>query len=189
MSTLGIAKPGIAVSTAYSCVALIAFGGILAETIILYPNVFHDPPGSLDLAVRFFSQTGPADFFPPMGALTVVLGLVALVAVRRDRVARRWVAASVTVLLLGEFAFSALYFWPRNTIMFDEGIAVHSADTLRRVAAEFENGHRIRLAMSAVTATLAFGALHRVLTIPAPFETDGKSSTRSVRIPPTTSER
>lgn len=189
MTTLPAVNPRIALSAAYSCVALIAFGGILAETIILYPNVFHDPPGSLDQAVRFFSQTGPADFFPPMGALTVGLGLAALVAVRRDRVARRWITASVTVLLLGEFAFSALYFWPRNTIMFDEGIAVHSAETLRRVAVEFETGHLVRLAMSGVTAALAFGGLYRVLTSAAPAGIGKPATGGGVRIARPTAER
>ncbi|AOD22368.1 DUF1772 domain-containing protein [Rhodococcus sp. p52] len=177
------------VSAAYSWVALIAFGGVLAETIILYPNIFHAPPDSLDLAVRFFSQTGPADFFPPMGALTVALGLAALIVVRRDRAARRWVLASLTVLLLGEFAFSALYFWPRNTIMFDEGIAVHSAETLRRVATEFVTGHRVRLAMSALTATLAFGALRRVLISSALARAAREQAAHDVRMPPAPSAR
>ncbi|NLU62090.1 DUF1772 domain-containing protein [Rhodococcus sp. HNM0563] len=153
-----------AITVAYSWVTLIAFGGILAETIILYPNIFHDPPASLELSVEFFSQTGPSDFFPPLGAITVALSMVTLFLLRRHSEARPWAAASLATLVVGEFAFSALYFWPRNTIMFDEGPALHSAETLRRTAFEFEMGHWVRLAMSAVTATLAFVALFRVLT-------------------------
>lgn len=46
---------------------MVAFGGILVETIVIYPNVFHDPPESLARAVEFFEVTGPADLFPLMG--------------------------------------------------------------------------------------------------------------------------
>ncbi|SFO75897.1 regulatory protein, luxR family [Saccharopolyspora antimicrobica] len=40
-------RAGFIVSTAYLWIAVVAFGGILAETIIIYPNVFHDVPASL----------------------------------------------------------------------------------------------------------------------------------------------
>ncbi|MBF6209505.1 DUF1772 domain-containing protein [Nocardia puris] len=139
----------------YVWIAMVAFGGIAVETIVIYPNVFHDVPASLAEASAFFEITGPADFFPPMGAATVLAAVVSTVLVWRTP-ARWWVAGSLGTLVLGEFLFSVLYFWPRNEIMFDEGAAVHSTETLRRTATEFETGHWGRLAMSAVTATLAF---------------------------------
>lgn len=167
-------SPRTAVIVAYSWVTLIAFGGILTETIIIYPNVFHDPPASLDLTREFMSQAGPADLFPPLGALTVALAVASVFVLRRDKKPRPWAAASLISLVFGEFAFSALYFWPRNTIMFDEGAAVHSVEVLRQTAIEFENGHWVRLAMGGVTAVLAFVALYKVLTartsVPAPAE-------------------
>lgn len=156
--------PRTAVTVAYSWITIIAFGGILTETVILYPNVFHDPPASLDLTVEFLSETGPSDLFPPLGALTVALAVAAVFVLRRNKKARLWAGASLISLIFGEFAFSALYFWPRNTIMFDEGPAVHSTEVLRQTAVEFETGHWVRLAMSAVTAVLAFVALYKVLT-------------------------
>lgn len=146
--SLGV--PGV-----YVWLAMVAFGGIAVETIIIYPNVFRDVPASLTEASDFFEITGPADFFPPMGAVTVLAALASTALTWRTP-ARWWVAGSLCTLALGEFLFSVLYFWPRNEIMFDEGAAVHSTEVLRRTATEFETGHWGRLAMSAVTATLAF---------------------------------
>jgi hypothetical protein len=144
-----------AVSMAYVWIAMVAFGGVLVETIIVYPNVFHDVPASLAESMEFFVVTGPADFFPPMGAATVVAAVGTLSVLWRYRRARPWIGASLVSLVLGEFLFSMLYFWPRNDIMFEEGIAVHSVEVLRQAALEFETGHWLRLAMSGVTAALA----------------------------------
>jgi hypothetical protein len=148
-------------SATYVWIAMVAFGGILVETVVIYPNVFHDPPASLTGSVEFFTVTGPADLFPPMGAATVVAAGVTLVLLWRSRPARWWIGASLVTLVLGEFLFSVLFFWPRNEIMFDEGPAVHSVEFLRRTATEFETGHWVRLAMSGVTATLAFAGFLR----------------------------
>jgi hypothetical protein len=48
----------LAVPGAYVWTAMVAFGGIAVETIVIYPNVFHDPPASLAGAVDFFTVTG-----------------------------------------------------------------------------------------------------------------------------------
>ncbi|MFD0802556.1 anthrone oxygenase family protein, partial [Streptomonospora algeriensis] len=117
---------------------------------------------SLAEAVDFFSVTGPADLFPPLGAATVVAAVAATALSWPDRDVRLWLGASLLTLVLGEFLFSMLYFWPRNDIMFEEGTAVHSTEFLRRTAVEFETGHWGRLAMSGVTATLAFTGLLRL---------------------------
>jgi len=159
----------LAASAIYAWIAVVAFGGILVETVVIYPNVFHDAPASLAQSMEFFVVTGPADLFPPMGALTVVAATCTLVLLRRYPHARWWIAASLASLVLGEFLFSALYFWPRNDIMFTEGLAVHSAEFLRQTAVEFETGHWLRLAMSGVTAALAFTGLlrlHRSVLVP-----------------------
>lgn len=169
------------ISAAYVWVAMVAFGGILVETVVIYPNVFHDVPGSLSESMEFFTITGPADLFPPLGAATVVAAVATVVLLWPDRRARVWVGASLVSLVLGEFLFSALFFWPRNDIMFEEGAAVHSVDVLRQAAFEFETGHWVRLAMSAVTAVLAFvGFLcfHRGAVLAAATRTPRGSSDR-----------
>ncbi|MER6827544.1 hypothetical protein ABT352_16305 [Streptosporangium sp. NPDC000563] len=153
----------LAVLTAYVWIAMVAFGGIAVETIVIYPNVFHDVPASLAESVEFFVVSGPADFFPPMGAVTVIASVATLILVWPIRDTRLWAGGSLLSLLLGEFLFSVLYFWPRNDIMFEQGAAVHSVEVLRQTAFEFETGHWGRLGMSAVTATLAFAGLWRLL--------------------------
>lgn len=164
------------VSAIYVWIAMVGFGRILVETVVIYPNVFHDAPASLVEATEFFVVTGPADLFPPLGAFTVVLAVCTLALLWRYRAARWWIAASLASLVFGEFLFSALYFWPRNEILFEQGLAVHPVEFLRQTAVEFETGHWFRLAMSGVTATLAFAGFlrfHRVLAA-----TDGPVSPR-----------
>lgn len=141
--------------------ALLSFGGVAAETVMLYPNIFADPPASLDRAREFLVAGGPSDYFPPLGAAVVLLGLVAVVATWRDPRVRWWVGAAVAVFVAAEFVFSALFFWPRNEIMFVDPPGTHTTEYLRQVAAEFVAGHRVRLAGGAVTAGLAFTALLR----------------------------
>ncbi|GAA4910702.1 uncharacterized protein DUF1772 [Stackebrandtia albiflava] len=151
-------RAGFTAPAVFTWVAMLGFGGIAVETIVIYPNVFHDAPASLTLATEFFSVTGPADFFPPMGAATIVACLVALVAAWRVAPARYWLLAALGSLVVGEFLFSMVYFWPRNDIMFEEGIAVHTAAFLQATADEFQTGHWFRLAMSGFTATAGFVA-------------------------------
>ncbi|WP_346277172.1 hypothetical protein [Pseudonocardia sp.] len=55
------------VATGFVWVAMVTFGAVLVETLLIYPNVFPDVPGSLDGAMAFFTVTGPADVFPPLG--------------------------------------------------------------------------------------------------------------------------
>ena len=152
-------KVAFLVAFCYAWAAMFGFGGIAVETIVIYPNVFHDVPASLVGAVDFFTVTGPADFFPPMGAATALAGLATCLITLPDRSARRWTFASLGTLIVGEFLFSMLYFWPRNDIMFEEGPAVHSVDVLRQTAIEFETGHWGRMLMSALTATFALLAV------------------------------
>ncbi|MEU4830312.1 hypothetical protein [Streptosporangium sp. NPDC023615] len=70
--------------------------------------------------------------------------------------------AAMVVFVCTEFVFSALFFWPRNTIMFVDPVGTHSADHLRTVAAEFEAGHWVRVVGGVVTSALAFTGLLRL---------------------------
>jgi hypothetical protein len=142
---------------------LISFGGIAAETVILYPNIFDDAPASLERAREFLVFSGPNDYYPPLGAVTVLTLLAATVLSWREPRLRWWVAAAAAVFVVCEFLFSAAFFWPRNEIMFVDPLGLHSPAYLRQVAAEFVAGHRVRLVGSAVTAGLVFTALWRRL--------------------------
>lgn len=140
---------------------VLSFGGVAAETVILYPNIFEDPPASLERAREFMVYGAPSDYYPPLGAAVALSSVTATVLTWRDRRLRWWVAAATLTFLACEFLFSAVFFWPRNEIMFVDPLGSHSAAYLREVAGEFVAGHRVRLAGGAVTSALAFTAFVR----------------------------
>jgi hypothetical protein len=144
------------VVTAYLWVMMVLFGAIVLETFMIYPNVFAAPPESLELAMDFMSVSGPSDFFPPLGFLSWVLGAGALVLSWRVDEARWWILFSLAMILC-EGVASMLFFWPRNEIMFVEGLEVHSAEYLKQVAREFETWHwRSRMGFNTAAAVGAF---------------------------------
>lgn len=141
--------------------AMISFGAILAETVILYPNIFRDPPSSLVLAREFMVAAGPRDFFAPVGMTTVLTAVAASVLTWRISSVRWWIVGAAITFICCDFVFSVVFFWPRNTIMFVDPVGTHPAEYLRLVAAQFEAGHWGRVAGSAATAALSFVGLLR----------------------------
>jgi hypothetical protein len=142
--------------TAYLWVMMVLFGAIVLETFMVYPNIFADPPESLELTMDFLSVSGPSDFFPPLGFATWAFGAAALVLSWPVKAARWWIAFSL-LMMVCEGVASMLYFWPRNEIMFVEGPEVHSAEYLKQVAREFETWHwRSRMGFNALAAASAF---------------------------------
>jgi hypothetical protein len=83
------------VIVAYLWVLMILLGAILLETFMVYPNIFHDPPRSLELGLEFMSGRAPSDFFPPLGFLSWVTGAGALVLSWRVKSARWWILFSL----------------------------------------------------------------------------------------------
>ena len=140
---------------AYLWVMMILLGAIVMETFMVYPNVFHDPPRSLELGLQFMSVRAPSDFFPPLGFLSWVTGLGALILGWRVKSARYWILLSV-LMIVCEGLFSMAFFWPRNEIMFIEGTAVHSAEFLRQVAREFQTLHWARVAFNVAASASIF---------------------------------
>jgi hypothetical protein len=171
----------------YLWTMMILLGAIVLETFMIYPNVFQNPPASLELAMAFMSERGPSDFFPPLGFLSWVGGLGALILGWRIAPARWWIALSV-LMIVAEGIVSMLFMWPRNEIMFVEGLAVHSAETLRQTAAEFQMLHWSRLALNAVSAVAIFVGFvavyrQRVLAEAAEAATRETSADRQQRTP------
>lgn len=152
--------------------AMLSFGGVAAETVMLYPNIFGDPPASLDRAREFLVAGGPSDYFPPLGAAVVVSCLAAIVLTWRDPRLRWWILGAAAVFIACDFVFSVLFFWPRNEVMFIDPVGTHTPEYLRQVAGEFVAGHWVRLTGGAVTAVLTFTALLRWVraSVPAPAE-------------------
>ena len=139
----------------YLWIMMILLGSIVMETFLIYPNVFYDPPRSFEVALAFMQVRTPSDFFPPLGFLSWVTGTGAIAASWPTRTARYWIVASVAMIVC-EGVFSMVFFWPRNTIMFVEGPAVHTTEVLRQTAREFQSLHWGRVAFNAASAGFIF---------------------------------
>ncbi|HEU4323886.1 MAG TPA: DUF1772 domain-containing protein [Roseiflexaceae bacterium] len=140
---------------AYLWIMMILLGSIVLETFMIYPNIFYNPPESLGTALEFMAISAPNDFFPPLGFLSWVTGAGALALGWRVPAARWWIAGSL-LMIVGEGLLSMAFLWPRNTIMFIEGPAVHSAASLRQTAQEFQALHWGRVAFNAIGSACIF---------------------------------
>lgn len=145
----------LAFALTYMWVMMILLGSIVLETFIVYPNIFYDAPRSLETAMEFMAVRTPGDFFPPLGFLSWLTGIGALVFAWRVKPARYWILGSL-VMIVCEGLFSMALFWPRNTIMFTEGTEVHSAAYIRQVAQEFQTLHWSRLAFNVAASISIF---------------------------------
>ena len=150
-------RAALTVVGAYVWLMMILLGSIMLETFMVYPNIFYDPPASLTTALSFMKVRAPSDFYPPLGFLSWVLGAASTIAVWRTPPARRWMLVSLS-MIVSEGLLSMAFLWPRNTIMFIEGPAVHSPEVLRQVAFEFERLHWLRVACNAVASGAAFAS-------------------------------
>lgn len=146
---------GFTVMLVYLWTLMILLGAIVLETFMVYPNIFHNPPESLSRGLEFMSVSAPNDFFPPLGFLSWVTGAAATILAWRVPSARWWIVGSL-LMLIGEGVASMLLFWPRNTIMFVEGDAVHSAEFLIQTAREFQQMHWLRVIFNALGSAFAF---------------------------------
>ena len=160
------------VAAVYVWVMMILLGAIVMETFMVYPNIFHDPPRSLELALAFMSVRAPKHFFPPLGFLCWVTGAGAVILSWRVKSARYWIVFSL-LMIVAEGLVSMAFMWPRNRIMFIEGTAVHSAAFLRQTAREFQMLHWSRVAFNlagSAAAFVGFLQLHRdrIMSSPLP---------------------
>jgi len=158
----------------YLWVMMILLGSIVLETFMVYPNIFHDAPRSLETTIEFMVVRTPGDFFPPLGFLSWLTGTGALILAWRVKSARYWILGSL-IMIVCEGLFSMAFFWPRNTIMFTEGTEVHSAAYIRQVTHEFQTLHWSRLAFNAAgSASMFVGFLklyrHRIVPQGTPRE-------------------
>lgn len=141
----------------YLWVMMILLGSIMLETFMVYPNIFHDPPDSFATALEFMKVRAPHDFYPPLGLFSWVTGAASLIAGWKVRPARYWILVSLA-MIVGEGLVSMAFFWPRNTIMFIEGPAVHSAEVLRRTALGFQRLHWLRVGFNVIGSAAMFTA-------------------------------
>ena len=62
---------------------MIFFGAFVFDTLIVYPNTFHDVP-ALSRAMAFATVRGPGDFFPPLGFASWITGIDSLMLAREE---------------------------------------------------------------------------------------------------------
>jgi hypothetical protein len=159
----------------YLWAMMIMFGAIVLETLMVYPNIFRNAPESLAYASGFFTEASPATFFRPLGMASWVVGIAAVILSWPVSNVRRWMVLSLLCIVADGVA-SMLFFWPRNTMMFIEGTAVHSPEVLRQTAEQFEQLHWLRVAFNAASAVFAFigfVALDRLRAAQAARSTSG----------------
>ncbi|WP_067864582.1 hypothetical protein [Nocardia shimofusensis] len=142
---------GYAVFASFACAVTVT------ETILFYPNVFHDVPHSLELTEQFMSAVGVGDVLRPMGAVLTLVALAAAAVAVRSRLARGWIAASAASLITGQFLLSVAYQWPRVDILFDDRDR-YSTDELRQAADEFLVGQALRVGAGTLTAVFSIVA-------------------------------
>ncbi|MDN4524126.1 hypothetical protein [Fictibacillus fluitans] len=133
----------------------IMLGSILADTFMLYPNIFYNVPQSLQTGMDFMKVASPHTYFPPLGAASIVTGILALALGWRFKVARYWILFSMLMIVV-EGAVSMIFEWPRNEIMFIEGTKMHSAAFLQQTAHEFLIVHWFRVAFNIIASILIF---------------------------------
>lgn len=143
----------------YAYLQALMTGTVVFQTFVMYPNIFRETPESLQLTMDFFRAVSPADFFPYFGSVLIAAGTLSLILTFRDKKSFYYLLASVLLLFTGDGIFSVLYFWPRNTILFTEGLRKHSAETLQHVAVEFYRWHYLRLLVSALASIAAITGL------------------------------
>ncbi|PTM57688.1 hypothetical protein [Desmospora activa] len=153
---------GFAFGLLHFWVLVILLGAIIFETWIIYPNIFHDIPRSFEVGMDFMTVNGPHDFFPPLGLLSLVLGVGSLLFNWRIKSIRYLILGSILILFVCNLLLSMAYLWPRNTIMFIEGAAVHPVSFLQQTALEFQRAHKFRVLGVAATSVMAFLAFLRM---------------------------
>ncbi|UGT56124.1 hypothetical protein [Nocardia asteroides] len=141
-------------STVYAILATFVFCTMVAETIFLYPNYFHDIPHSLVVGEEFTVAVSVGEVMRPLGMVLTLSAVVATAASLWSRTARAWIAASLAAFVPGMFLLSPLYLWERWTILFDDRDR-HTLEELERTVREIEIAHSIRILTGALTAVFA----------------------------------
>lgn len=146
-------------ATVFAWLLTLLGGTLLFDTFVLYPNIFHNVPDSLAEAKQFLRHGSPSTFFKPFGSVIVAIGVMAIVFNWWSRPRLFYLITSFILLVAGDFLFSASFFWPRNHIMFNEGITVHSSAFLKATALEFQNFHWIRVGVSIAASAIALAGV------------------------------
>jgi uncharacterized membrane protein len=109
----------------------------------------------------FMKVASPHTYFPPLGFVSWVTGVLAILFSWHYKNARVLIIVSV-LMMFAEGAASVIWEWPRNEIMFIEGSAIHSAEVLQQTYNEFILVHWFRVLCNIVGSILIFFGFLRV---------------------------
>ena len=107
---------------------IILYTYIIMGSGILFANVYNsivdasiwgsDIPYSIETARNYFKQITPSDFYRIFGTILHPLSFMALFSCWKPYPKTRWYLGVAIVLYFLVDAFTVLYFFPRNDIMF-----------------------------------------------------------------------
>ncbi|SEH51061.1 hypothetical protein SAMN05192559_101916 [Halobacillus karajensis] len=144
--------------TGHLWIQFIMLGSMLLNTFMVYPNIFYDIPHSFEVGLTFMEVASPHTYFPPIGLMSILTGLLAFLFVWPYKKERLWVGVSMFMIIL-EGAASIIFEWPRNEIMFIEGASVHSVEFLKQTAREFLVVHGFRVLCNVAGSIFIFVGL------------------------------
>lgn len=107
---------------------IILYTYIILGSGMLFANIYNsivdasiwgsDIPNSIEVARNYFKQIMPADFFNIFGTILHPISFIALFSCWKPFPEIRWYLGIAVVLYFLVDAFTVLYFFPRNDIMF-----------------------------------------------------------------------
>ncbi|KAF0847128.1 hypothetical protein [Nocardia caishijiensis] len=148
-------------ATVYAVLATLVLCTMVAETIFLYPNYFHDVPASLAVADEFTAVVSVGSVMRPLGMVLTLSAVLAVAAGVWSGRARGWLLASIVPFVSGMFLLSMLYLWPRWPILFEDR-ALYTVNELRRTVGEIGVAHAARVLCGLLTAVFAVIAALRI---------------------------
>lgn len=150
---------GGALLTIATCTAAMVLGANVYQTIVEVPNWAASPPSSVAAFRPCFAESHPGYFFQVLVPTTILALVVSTILGWRGLAIRdRWLLAALAGLVAAE-VFTAVYFFPRNEILFFGPLGGASPELVAETASEWENAHYLRMAMLFAGVACCFGAL------------------------------
>ena len=144
---------------------------LLLGSGILFVNVYSsiidakiwgsEIPRSIEMARSYFQYTTPADFFKFLGAVTHIVGLLAIILLWKYVPGTRMFLIAAFLLFIAIDIFTLTYFIPRNEIMFQK-MPMPDKESLSRVWREWSymNWFRSLIALAGVAAICV--SIHKI---------------------------
>jgi len=140
----------------------IAYGAVIYQHIVEFPNWKKDIPHSLVLFRAFFKYAGFGKFFKifmPVSSISLLIAI--FLAWNHPHEANIWTALSMAGLIITA-AFTNIYFIPRHKKLFTEETQTNDAE-LKIIATQWGKGNILRIIIMTVTLASFLEALSTIL--------------------------